>query len=891
MAFTRFSLFFSTLFFLLTPLAPAAQNSTAHKPGQFIVQFSHETALAKTLSHLRYYKGIATGLNPEEQLSADPPIWLLESDPSQVPDKLMLEQLKSLPDVVLAQHNHYLKARHTFPDDPLFPQQWPWHNNGDNGGLSDADVDAPEAWEWSSGSVTPHGDTIVVAVIDDGLRINHPDLAPNLWRNHGEIPNNHLDDDDNGYIDDYFGWNTALSNGHINLGFHGTQVAGILAARGNNGIGIAGMAQARIMPIYCGGGLESEAIRAYAYALNQRQAYNQSNGQRGAFIVAANSSWGADGLTPEEAPVWCSFYSYLGQAGILNVAATANQNWNIDVVGDMPTSCPSDFLLTVTASTSRDQRGNAAYGPVHIDLAAPGIEALTTSPGAGYSIVSGTSYASPLVAGIVALLYAAPCPGLSTLARTHPAQAALLVKQMILEGVDTLPQFHAELASGGRANARKSINRLLAYCESCPPLEPPGILAAGDDSFLLSWQPNSSASLFWRRQGGSSWTALGQEQPPFLLDELLPCQPYEFMIEAFCQNGESWPALTLAETSGCCEPLYPAELLEVTSKTVTIGWIPPDEAAQSRIELWPQEESHALATDANHHYTFTGLEPCQDYQAVLISACPNGLRDTLLLPFRTKGCGACTSLPYCTSSAKPAGTEWIETFSIGNFSNTSGTDDGFGDFTHLPIRLQAGQTYPFSIEPGFAYLSFPEHYRLWADLDQDGHFDGAGELLYETSFGIEGTVTGTITFPETAGTGPIRLRLSMKWAGNGNMPPQPCEAEIEFGEVEDYCIALDACTDGCLSAGLDANCFSEVGLFPNPFRGNFQLEWGCPPAQTVEALLFNSWGQMVFRQSIRAGSSEASITPPPGLPPGLYLLLLKSPEQSLFRSIVKTAEN
>lgn len=184
------------------------------------------------LAALRRHIGKTAKIHTPKQLCADPPIWLLKFDPAPVADKALLAFVAGLPEVALAQHDHHLSLRATFPDGPLFPAQWQWHNDGVNGAVADADVDAPEAWEISSGGVTPDGDTIFVAVIDDGVRLRHPDLAPNLWRNHGGIPNNQVDDDNNGYTDDYYGWNTALENGQADLGFHGTQVAGILAARG-----------------------------------------------------------------------------------------------------------------------------------------------------------------------------------------------------------------------------------------------------------------------------------------------------------------------------------------------------------------------------------------------------------------------------------------------------------------------------------------------------------------------------------------------------------------------------------------------------------------------------------------------------------------------------------
>ncbi|MCB0680027.1 MAG: S8 family serine peptidase, partial [Saprospiraceae bacterium] len=109
------------------------------------------------------------------------------------------------------------------------------------GGLPDADIDATEAWDHTTGGLTPAGDTIVVAVIDDGTDPDHPDLAANLWRNYAEIPYNNIDDDDNGYIDDHWGWNVSAGIDLVQFGSHGVKVSGLIGAVGDNQTGIAGV--------------------------------------------------------------------------------------------------------------------------------------------------------------------------------------------------------------------------------------------------------------------------------------------------------------------------------------------------------------------------------------------------------------------------------------------------------------------------------------------------------------------------------------------------------------------------------------------------------------------------------------------------------------------------
>jgi len=282
-----------------------------------------------------------------------------------------------------------------------------------------------------------------VAVLDDGVDIDHEDLAANMWTNEAEIPGkaanmwtneaeipgNGIDDDQNGYIDDFLGWNVTAENDIVYGGPHGTQ----------------------IMLISGNWTLESEIIEGYGYALEARQRYNATQGAEGAFVVATNLSWGLDGVPASEAPLWCAVYDSLGAVGILNVSATANQSWDVDVMGDLPTSCTSDYLLTVTSSTDSDQlAGTAAYGYLSIDLAAPGSYVFTTTYGDDYGFVSGTSFSAPQAAALAALLYAAPCPALTDLCWEDPAAAVQLVKESILQGVDPVAAFEGKLSSGGR---------------------------------------------------------------------------------------------------------------------------------------------------------------------------------------------------------------------------------------------------------------------------------------------------------------------------------------------------------------------------------------------------------------------------------------------------------
>ena len=380
-------------------------------------------------------------------------IWLFEYDYSRAEADIVLNEVRKHSSVNIAQFNHYVTERSLTPNDTRFSEQWSMNNTGQTGGTIDADIDAVEAWELNTGGLTAAGDTIVVAVIDGGFYLNHLDLK--FWKNWYEIPGNGIDDDLNGYIDDVNGWNAYNSNGNVTAsGTHGTHVSGTAGALGNNNLGVAGVNwNVQIMAIQGSSGTESVVLRAYGYALKQRMVYDQTNGTRGAFIVSTNSSFGVDYGQPVNFPLWCAFYDSLGNSGILSACATANLNINIDVSGDIPTACPSDWMVSVTNTTNTDAKNSgAAYGLTTIDLGAPGTSILSTTTASNYGLSTGTSMATPHVAGAIAFMYSvAPLSWIQAY-KTSPGPYSLQVKQNIMQGVDIKPALQNITVSGGRLN-------------------------------------------------------------------------------------------------------------------------------------------------------------------------------------------------------------------------------------------------------------------------------------------------------------------------------------------------------------------------------------------------------------------------------------------------------
>lgn len=422
----------------------------------YLIQFDSEKSSVKFTESFRHFRADYK----TEIITRHVPIVSLYAPGLSYDD--LVEMLRNTEGVMAFQTNKKIELRATVPNDPrFFTDQWNMNI-----------INAPQAWDFNTGGVTAAGHEIVVAVADDGFAVDHPDLIDNLFTNRFEIPNNGIDDDLNGFIDDIHGANMTTNNGVHEIANHGTGVLGIIGARGNNGIGMTGINwSVRLMPLSNALRTESSLFKAYDYIASMRSLFNSTEGEEGALIVATNLSGGISNKFPEDSPIWCNWYDILGSHGILNVGATANSNVDVDVVGDLPSTCPSDYLIMVTNTTALDVKAsNAGFGSISVDLGAPGDGNISTNRQLDYGTFNSTSCATPHVTGAVALMYSIPGSGIDFLYRNSPAEAASAVKRAILEGVNPINSLIGKTTTGGRLNLANMITKYSDVAKASHPL-------------------------------------------------------------------------------------------------------------------------------------------------------------------------------------------------------------------------------------------------------------------------------------------------------------------------------------------------------------------------------------------------------------------------------------
>jgi subtilisin family serine protease len=364
--------------------------------------------------------------------------------------------------VEFAEPDYWVKAS-AAPDDPRYVDGtlWGLNNRGQSGGLIHADIGAADGWE-----ILNSASNVIVAIIDTGIRYTHEDLADNVWVNPGEIPGNGIDDDRNGIVDDVHGLNAITNTGDpIDETGHGTHVAGVIGAVGNNGKGVVGVAW-KVQIMACkfmdseGMGSISDAIQCVDYAR-----------LKGAQVI--NASWGGVNSSSSLRTA----ISRARTAGIVFVAAAGNESADDDVVGNYPSGFDLDNVVSVAASTRSDALASFSnYGATTVDLVAPGSTIYSTwnSSDKNYTYLSGTSMAAPYVAGVFALMKA-----------KFPNDTYKQLIDRVFAATDPIASLAGKCVTGGRVNLNRALeaNLIANFTASALSGSPPLTVAFKDTSF------------------------------------------------------------------------------------------------------------------------------------------------------------------------------------------------------------------------------------------------------------------------------------------------------------------------------------------------------------------------------------------------------------------------
>ena len=449
----------AVLLWTLAATNQAGADPAGYRPDRVLVRFKPDTGISAKASVKDRFA--LRSVQPLRLIGAE--LWTLQD--GSVTEAIA--RLSSDPAVDYAEPDYLLSilvAGARIPNDPAFANQWSLDNVGQNGGRPDADIDAPEAWAITT------GDEVVVAIIDTGVDLNHEDLAGNLWLNPGEdldgdgrvtaADRNQIDDDGNGYADDFHGWDFANHDPDPqddHFSGHGTHVAGIVAAVGDNGLGVAGVSwSARLMAVKflrgIGGGWTSDAVLALDYAV--------ANGAR---IV--NASWGSFTFsqTLRDAVV------ALDAAGVLLVAAAGNIASDNDSLPAYPANYDVAGIIAVAATDRNDLLASFSnFGAETVDLGAPGVEILSTIAGNRYGLLQGTSMAAPHVTGTAALLLA-----------DAPDLSAAEVKAKILASAEPIDALAGRALTGGRLDARAALEEILPPLTATPAALDFGMVTVG----------------------------------------------------------------------------------------------------------------------------------------------------------------------------------------------------------------------------------------------------------------------------------------------------------------------------------------------------------------------------------------------------------------------------
>lgn len=569
----------------------ANAETTGYKSDAVIVVYNESASITDKKAARALVGGVISDLNADEKddkftnlLNGRIAKFKLEG----MSVKDAISKLSANPAVAYAEPDYILTADAT-PNDEFYDLLWGLHNTGQTGGTDDADIDAAEAWDITTGD-----SSVVVGVIDTGVQYDHPDLVNNMWMNPGEIAGNGVDDDANGYVDDIYGIDTVNGDTDpMDDQGHGTHVSGTIGAEGNNSIGVVGVNH-DVSIVGCkflgadGSGSTSGAIECIDYMVSLKQA--------GVNLKALNNSWGGGGFSASlEASIQAA-----ADEDILFVAAAGNDGVNNDNSPHYPSSYEVDNVVAVASTTHTDGDSGFSYGLVSVDLGAPGTDIGSTYVDDSYVYASGTSMATPHVAGAAALVWS-----------INPDLTAVEMKQLLMDSGDVNAFLTGKSVSGKRLNV---YNALLAADPD------PGFglgvipsnltITAGETgefvfslSSIAEWDGVVTLSLTDPLGGASLSTTTASPGDEVTLSvpttEETSWGDYDFTVTAVSGELEKSQVVTLS--------VLPAGLFEVSYSNTTPVSIPDNDATGITSTITVPDAYTVFGTDVSVDITHTWI--------------------------------------------------------------------------------------------------------------------------------------------------------------------------------------------------------------------------------------------------------------------------------------------
>lgn len=406
------------------------------------------------------------------------------------------------------------------------------------------------------------------------------------------------------------------------------------------------------------------------------------------------------------------------------------------------------------------------------------------------------------------------------------------------------------------------------------------------NSVVLNWQPLSAdtCNLRYRPTGTDIWSVIDTlTTDNFTFAGFPGCTEYEFQVEAVCEGFPSgYSESVIHTTDGCCSVPGTTVVDSVGETSANLAWggVTAANSYDMQISADGGDTWELITGIDTGSFEFTGLNSCASYIVQVRTVCNGGTTEwSTAITFETVGCGACTDLTYCSSYGDTYD-EWIARVEVGALYNESGDNNGYGDFTGPSTELQIGQGHPITLVPGYSSIAYPEYFKVFVDFDQNGDFNGPGELAYNAGVFTTEPISGILNIPAGAMEGRTRMRVVMVYG----VATAPSCGWNEFGETEDYCVYLANTPIGVE----ESSTSSQVQVFPNPFTSILTVSMGMNKSDVTTCTVRALTGQTLLTRTVATAGGSSTITLDlASLTSGTYLLEMQTGDERIVRKVVK----